>query len=91
MPIGGVKLRIDTVTGLKAVQGWLRFLSQEERAAVFGAIQDEWCVKCGRPDHSGDCETFHRQQRIEKRMTSGENMALLACSTPSGKEGHGDS
>ena len=90
MALGGVKLRIDTVTGLKAVQGWLRFLSREERAAVFGAIQDEWCIKCGRSDHTGDCDTFHRQQRIEKRMASNENIPVFAGSTPNEKEGHCD-
>lgn len=83
MPLGGVKLRIDTVTGLKAVLGWLRFLSQPERHAVLGAIQDEWCVKCGRPDHAGDCDTFHRQQRIEKRMACDESMVILQGSTAS--------
>lgn len=35
---------------------YLRNLTQSQRAALFGVIEDSWCVKCGREPHAGDCK-----------------------------------
>lgn len=55
------KLNVDATTGLNAVKAWLRYLSSTERAAVFGAIEDEWCIQCGKKGHAGPCNVPQRK------------------------------
>lgn len=50
-----LRWRADLLYGLKAILRWLPTLTPEERSALFGAIEDDWCISCGTAQNDCKC------------------------------------
>jgi hypothetical protein len=47
--------RIGFENAIESVRAWMMSLSAVQRAAIFGALEDEWCHACGQEHKKCKC------------------------------------
>lgn len=65
-------LRGPLPQALASIQGYVRKLSPAGRAAIFGALQDEWCSQCGTELNGCTCCQIAAKRAELRRSTPGQ-------------------
>jgi hypothetical protein len=65
-----VVLRGQLTMVLESIQGYFRKCTPAVRAALFGALSDEWCVICGTEINGCQCLQIAAKHRKLRRSTT---------------------